>query len=157
MRDRYLLAVDCGTQSLRAMIFAVNGEMALRVKECYPPCVSPGPGLAEQDPDIYWRSLKTACRKLKQTAPQCFDNIAGIGVTTLRNTLVNLDRQGQVLRPAITWMDQRRADPQTGKAPLLGLGYRVPVLGVILKENHALGKCNWIMQHQPEIWEHTHK
>lgn len=157
MRDRYLLAVDCGTQSLRAMIFAVNGEMAARVKECYPPCVSPGPGLAEQDPDIYWCSLKTACRKLKQAVPQCFDNIAGIGVTTLRNTLVNLDRQGQVLRPAITWMDQRRADPQTGKAALLRLGYRVPVLGDILKENHALGKCNWIMQHQPEIWEHTHK
>lgn len=157
MRDRYLLAVDCGTQSLRAMIFAVNGEMAARVKECYPPCVSPGPGLAEQDPDIYWYSLKTACRKLKQTAPQFFDNIAGIGVTTLRNTLVNLDRQGQVLRPAITWMDQRRADPQTGKALLLRLGYKMPVLGDILKENHALGKCNWIMQHQPEIWENTHK
>ncbi|MFO7989615.1 MAG: FGGY-family carbohydrate kinase [Desulfotignum sp.] len=157
MRDRYLLAVDCGTQSLRAMIFTVNGEMAARVKECYPPCVSPGPGLAEQDPDIYWYSLKTACRKLKQTAPQFFDNIAGIGVTTLRNTLVNLDRQGQVLRPAITWMDQRRADPQTGKALLLRLGYKMPVLGDILKENHALGKCNWIMQHQPEIWENTHK
>jgi len=157
MRDRYLLAVDCGTQSLRAMIFAVNGEMAARVKECYPPCDSPGPGRAEQDPDIYWHSLKTACRKLKQTAPHFFDNIAGIGVTTLRNTLVNLDRQGRVLRPAITWMDQRRADPQTNKAPLLRLGYKVPVLGDILKENHALGKCNWIMQHQPEIWEHTHK
>ena len=157
MRDRYLLAVDCGTQSLRAMIFAVNGEMAARVKECYPPCDSPGPGRAEQDPDIYWHSLKTACRKLKQTTPHFFDNIAGIGVTTLRNTLVNLDRQGRVLRPAITWMDQRRADPQTNKAPLLRLGYKVPVLGDILKENHALGKCNWIMQHQPEIWEHTHK
>jgi sugar (pentulose or hexulose) kinase len=139
------------------MMFALNGEMVARVKECYPPCISPGPGRAEQDPDIYWGSLKTACRKLKQTAPQFFDNIAGVGVTTLRNTLVNLDRQGRVLRPAITWMDQRRADPQAARAALLRLGYQVPVLGKILKENHALGKCNWIMQHQPDIWEHTHK
>jgi len=157
MKDRYILAIDCGTQSLRAMMFALNGDMAAGVKECYPPCVSPAPGLAEQDPDIYWQSLKTACRKLKKGFPQLFGNIIGVGVTTLRNTLVNLDRQGRVLRPAITWMDQRRADPVAVTAPLLRWGYQVPVLGRILKENHALGKCNWIMQHQPEIWERTHQ
>ncbi|MDT8377794.1 MAG: FGGY family carbohydrate kinase [Desulfotignum sp.] len=145
MRDRYILAVDCGTQSLRAMIFDLDGEMLARVKECYPPCISPGPGRAEQDPDIYWQSLKTACRKLKQTAPQFFDTISGIGVTMLRNTLVNLDRQGRVLRPAITWMDQRRADPGSGRTGVLRLGYMIPVLGNILKENHALGKCKMCM------------
>ncbi len=157
MRDRYILAVDCGTQSLRAMIFALNGEMVARVKECYLPCVSPGPGLAEQDPDIYWHSLETACRQLKQTVPQVFDRVIGIGVATLRNTLVNLDRQGRVLRPAITWMDQRRADPGAGPDKVLRLVYALPLLGNILKETQALGKCNWIMQHQPEIWERTHK
>jgi sugar (pentulose or hexulose) kinase len=139
------------------MIFALNGEMVARVKECYLPCVSPGPGLAEQDPDIYWHSLETACRQLKQTVPQVFDHIIGIGVATLRNTLVNLDRQGRVLRPAITWMDQRRADPGAGPDKVLRLGYALPLLGNILKETQALGKCNWIMQHQPEIWERTHK
>jgi sugar (pentulose or hexulose) kinase len=157
MSDRYILAVDCGTQSLRAMIFSSDGQMSARVKQCYPPCVSPGPGLAEQDPDVYWHSLVTACRKLKQMAPGEFQRIAGVGVATLRNTMVNLDRQGRVLRPAITWMDQRQADQVTRGRGVLRVGYKMPVLGNILKENHALGKCNWIMQHQPEIWENTHK
>jgi sugar (pentulose or hexulose) kinase len=157
MNDRHILAVDCGTQSLRAMIFSASGEMLARVKKSYPPCISPGPGLAEQDPDIYWHSLKEACRELKQAVPRMFDNIAGVGVTTLRNTLVNLDRQGRVLRPAITWMDQRRADSVSGAAGLLRFGYLVPVLGKKLEYIRSLGKCNWIMQHQADIWEKTHK
>ncbi|MCF8113765.1 MAG: FGGY-family carbohydrate kinase [Desulfotignum sp.] len=157
MTDRHILAIDCGTQSLRAMVFSAGGDMLARAKKVYPPYVSPGPGRAEQDPEIYWSSLKAACMELKHTAPQVFENIAGMGVTTLRNTLVNLDRQGRVLRPAITWMDQRRAGPVSNGAGFLALGFFIPVLGKKLKDIQAQGKCNWIMQHQGDIWDNTHK
>lgn len=157
MTDRHILAIDCGTQSLRAMVFSSQGRVLAKVKKLYVPYVSPVPGRAEQDPAVYWNSLKAACRELKHTAPQVWENIAGVGLATLRNTLVNLDSQGRVLRPAITWMDQRRADPTIKGTGIMGCAFFVPVLGQKLKDIQAQGKCNWIMQHQEDIWKNTHK
>ncbi len=157
MTDRHILAIDCGTQSLRAMIFSSRGDVLARVRKSYSPYVSPVPGRAEQDPDIYWNSLGAACRALKHNAPRVFEKIAGVGVTTLRNTLVNLDNQGRVLRPSITWMDQRKAEPASNGTGILKFGFFIPVLGQKLKNIQAQGKCNWIMQHQEDIWQNTHK
>jgi sugar (pentulose or hexulose) kinase len=157
MTDRHMLAIDCGTQSLRAMIFSARGDLLARAVISYVPCVRPLPGWAEQDPEVYWRSLAAACRHLKNTVPRVFENIAGVGVTTLRNTFVNLDKQGRILRPAITWMDQRLANPACAGAGLLPLLFQMPYLGSKLRDIRSQGKCNWIMQHQEDIWKNTHK
>ena len=47
-----LLALDCGTQSLRAMVFSRQGKLLHKVKIDYDPYQSPGPGLAEQDANL---------------------------------------------------------------------------------------------------------
>nr|MDA8136210.1 FGGY family carbohydrate kinase [Desulfobacteraceae bacterium] len=68
MKDDTLLAVDCGTQSLRAILFSRAGDMIACAKKEYEPYVSSLPGRAEQDPELYWNSLVAACKILEADA-----------------------------------------------------------------------------------------
>ncbi|MCG8618739.1 MAG: FGGY-family carbohydrate kinase [Desulfobacterales bacterium] len=157
MKDKYVLSLDCGTQSLRALVFDCNGQLLAREQVEYSPYVSPGPGLAEQDPEIYWDSLIQACRQLATNAPDIWTGIAGVGVTTQRATMVNVDAAGNVLRPAIVWLDQRTAAPVFGTTGILNAGVKLVGLEDRLMAAQAQGKCNWIRQNQPDIWASTHK
>ncbi len=155
--QKTILSIDCGTQSLRAILFSLEGELLGIEKIPFEPYVSPKPGWAEQDPEIYWDTLKTACTKLKQAQPQHFEHIVGVGVTTIRNSMINIDKNGKPLRPLIVWLDQRKAKPVY--KPWFGMKLVLRVIGMqdSLKKAQREGKSNWIKQNQPKIWEKTHK
>ena len=155
MADRTLLAIDCGTQSLRALLFSDKGILLGRSQIEYTPYVSPKPGWAEQDPEIYWNSLCLACKELKERHPTPFKSIAGVGVTSQRTTMINVDAKGNPLRPAIVWLDQRRAEPHLGGKGLLNLGLKLARLDGLVTGIQTQGKCNWIMQNQPHLWDLT--
>jgi len=153
----HVLAVDCGTQSLRALVFDDTGRLLDSAKIQYEPYTSPAPGWAEQDPEIFWRSLVTACRTLKANNPVLFDSIRGIGVTTQRATMINVDNLGTPLRPAITWLDQRKAEDCFPMKSVLYPFLKIGRLDRVLSRLYKDGKCNWIRQNQPDIWANTHK
>ncbi|MCG8567559.1 MAG: FGGY-family carbohydrate kinase [Desulfobacterales bacterium] len=155
--DPTLLAVDCGTQSLRTLIFSLSGEPLARAQVEYPPYVSPRGGWAEQDPETYSRAMAQCIQQLKAEHGHAFAALAGVGITTQRATMVNLDAEGRVLRPAIVWLDQRRAQPVFGRSGPLKWGLKALGLSQRLAKVQAQGKGNWIRQNQPEIWASTHK
>ena len=157
MIDKTILAIDCGTQSLRAIIFSQKGELLERVQIEYEPYFSKHPGWAEQDPELYWNSLAKACQKLKSLNREKFSRIAGIGITSQRGSMVNVDEAGDPLRPAIIWLDQRKARPFFAVKGLLNLGLKMVNLEKLIVGIQAEGKSNWIRQNQSEIWEKTHK
>ncbi len=154
---RMLLSIDCGTQSLRTLLFSESGELCDSVKIDYEPYVSPCPGWAEQDPEIFWESLVKGCRGLKEKNPAGFEAIEGVGLATQRATMINLDIHGKGLRPAVIWLDRRKADDlfpyKSFIYPVLSLAGSRRKVSRLYRE----GKCNWIRQHQPEIWKATHK
>ncbi len=84
--QKTLLSIDCGTQSLRAIIFLLKGELLGIERITFKPYVSPKPGWAEQDKEVYREALKSSCKKLKKDYPEAFANQAGAGVTTLRDS-----------------------------------------------------------------------
>jgi sugar (pentulose or hexulose) kinase len=157
METKTILAIDCGTQSLRALLFDEKGSLLAREQQSYTPYVSPEPGWAEQDPDIYWKSLVVACNILKEKHPRSFAAIAGLGVTSQRASMINVDKEGRVLRPAIIWLDQRSARPVFGAKGLVNFGLKLTGLEKKIMDIQTQGKGNWIIQNQPEIWEKTHK
>ena len=157
MIDKTILAIDCGTQSLRAIIFSHKGELLERVQVEYEPYFTKHPGWAEQDPELYWNSLVKACQNLKSLNKTSFSRIAGIGITSQRSSMINVDETGKTLRPAILWLDQRKAKPFFAVKGLLNLGLKIVNLEKLIVGIQAEGKCNWIRQNQPEIWEKTHK
>ena len=105
-----LLAIDCGTQSVRALLFNPQGDLLAKARVPIEPYFSTAPGLAEQDPNVFWDALCQACRQLFTHKEAQKDSITAVSITTQRATVVNLDKNGSPLRPAIIWLDQRRAE-----------------------------------------------
>jgi len=103
-----LLAIDNGTQSVRALVFDIQGNLLAKSRVPIEPYFSTSPGLAEQDPQVFWKAVCQACQQLWQTAGSFKERIAGVSLTTQRSTLVNVDHLGRPLRPAIVWLDKRR-------------------------------------------------
>ncbi|NDJ76026.1 MAG: carbohydrate kinase [Chloroflexi bacterium] len=157
MAQDVILALDNGTQSVRALLFDLRGNLVDKARVAIEPYFSHHPGWAEQRPEYFWESLCTACHRLwKQTnIPQAA--IKGVALTTQRATVLNLDRDGQPLRPAITWLDQRRTEGQPPLGGLWGLLFRLVRMADTVAYFQAEAEANWIRGHQPDIWERTHK
>ncbi|MCP4158023.1 MAG: carbohydrate kinase, partial [bacterium] len=157
MKKDKILAVDCGTQSLRTMIFDIKGNILDMEKIEYLPYTSPKPGWAEQDPELFWKGVTDGCRILKKRNTELFNQIGGVGVTAQRDSMINMAEDGSVLRPAITWLDTRAA--KGSYKPLLPMKWIYKLLGMenVLQKTMHDGKCNWIIENQREIWDRTWK
>jgi sugar (pentulose or hexulose) kinase len=155
--EQVILSIDCGTQGLKTLLFSADGEPIEKVRVEYEPYFSSEPGWAEQDPEIFWESLISACHQLRERNPTAFDAIAGIGVTTQRNSMVNVDREGKPLRPIITWLDQRKATRVYKPSGLMKPIYKLSGMTEVISKAQREGKCNWIKQYQPDVWLKTFK
>ncbi len=157
MAADHVLAIDCGTQSVRALLFDLAGELVAGHKVEIEPYVSPQPGWAEQDPELYWRSLGEACRGLWRSSPVPASEVAGLALTTQRATVVPVDERGDPLRDAIVWLDQRRTDGLPPVGGLWGLAFRLVRMTETVAYFQAEAEVNWLRRHQPEVWDRTHK
>jgi len=147
-----LFAIDVGTQSVRAIVFDPTGTLVAMAKVPIEPYVSPKPGWAEQDPELYWRSVGEACRRVLADPAVSRDAIAGLTLTTQRGTVVVTDAAGVPLRPAIVWLDQRRTPnlPPIGGAT--GLVFRAVGVRDTVAAFAADCEANWIRANEPETW-----
>lgn len=153
----YLLAIDNGTQSVRALLFDLDGNLVGKGKVELEPYYSEHPGWAEQDPEYYWQSLGEACRQLWASVDIDRRQIAGVSLTTQRGTLINVDERGQPLRPAILWLDQRRAEVEGRIKGPWGWLFKLIREEETIDYFRSQAEANWIAQQQPEIWARTHK
>ena len=153
----YLLAIDNGTQSVRAMVFDSNGQLIAKSKVEIEPYFSTQPGWAEQHADYFWSSLCQACQLLWPQLEFPREQIKALSVTTQRATVIALDKQGQPVCPAISWLDQR----QVTSAPELGLLESSLISLVGAKSSvdlfHQQAEANWIAQNQPDLWQQVDK
>jgi sugar (pentulose or hexulose) kinase len=153
----YLLAIDNGTQSVRALLFDLDGNLVGKGKVPLEAYYSSQPGWAEQDPDYYWDSLGEACRLLWESVDIDRSLIRGVSLTTQRGTLINVDEQGRPLRPAILWLDQRQAEVQGRIKGPWGWLFKALRLQGTVDHFRAQAEANWVAQNQPELWARTHK
>ncbi|MBZ0275242.1 MAG: FGGY-family carbohydrate kinase [Anaerolineae bacterium] len=155
--QQYILAIDNGTQSVRALIFDLAGNLVDKARVVIEPYFSKQPGWAEQNPEYFWDSLCQACQQLwqKTTIPKAA--IAGVTLTTQRGTPINVDKAGQPLRPAIVWLDQRRIEGLKPVSGLWGLAFRAVRMSETVAYFQAEAEANWIRTQQPDIWAKTYK
>lgn len=157
MHKDLILAIDHGTQSVRALLFNLRGELEAKARIPIEPYFSSAPGLAEQHPEAFWEALCQACQSLWQQEGVDRGRIAGVALTTQRSTVINLDREGNPLRPAIVWLDQRRTENLKPLGGLWGLAFRLSRMTATVSYLQAEAEANWIRTNQPEIWARTHK
>ena len=157
MVSDHILAIDNGTQSVRALLFDLRGNLVAKSLVPLEAYFSQEPGWAEQHPQYYWDSLCQACQQLWQETELPKSAVAGVALTTQRSTVVNVDRQGQPLRPAIVWLDQRRTEGLEPVGGLWGLAFKLVRMSETVAYLQAEAEANWLRTHQPEIWDQTHK
>lgn len=157
MKQKHILAIDNGTQSVRALIFDLKGNIVAKSRVFIEPYYSTEPGWAEQDPEYYWKSLCKACRNIWTMEGVSREAIAGVALTTQRATMINLDRDGNPLRPAMVWLDQRRTGSLKPLGGLWGLALRLARMSETISYIRAEAESNWICTHQPDVWKKTYK
>ncbi|MFU8827156.1 MAG: FGGY-family carbohydrate kinase [Brevefilum sp.] len=157
MTDKHILAIDNGTQSVRALIFDLEGQLIAKNRVPIQPYYSVKPGWAEQDPNVFWQGVCQACQALWEMEGVDKAAIVGVGLTTQRSTVINLDEYQQPLRPAIVWLDQRRTEGLPPVGGLWGFLFKLAGMQDTVRYFQAEAEANWIKTHQPEIWAKTEK
>ncbi len=155
MSNDLLLAIDQGTQSVRAMLFDARGELVARSQVHIEAYRSPEPGQAEQDCDYFWENLSLACRNLWTEHPGLRERVVAAALTTQRASVVCLDRELRPLRPAVIWLDQRRTRDYPSLPWWQDLPIRLVGQAETLRGFRARAECNWLASREPEIWART--
>lgn len=146
MMSEFLLVIDEGTTSTRAMLFGADGTChgseARELRQHYP-----RPGWVEHDAGEIWRE-SLACAQAMVAKAGGPERIAAIGITNQRETLVFWDKTtGEPLAPAIVWQDRRtaaacRAMRDKGLEPMVQ--HRT---GLLLDPYFSASKIAWAMEH----------
>lgn len=155
----YLLGYDIGSSSVKASL--VNVDSGKCVASSFFPKTEAEikavqPGWAEQDPDSWWSYLKSATHAVMTESGVAANDIAAIGISYQMHGLVCVDKDQQILRPAIIWCDSR-AVPYGQKAfETLG---EATCLSHLLNSpgNFTASKLAWVKEHEPEIYEKIDK
>jgi sugar (pentulose or hexulose) kinase len=157
MSEKTILAIDNGTQSVRALLFDLRGNLVAKSQVHLTAYFSDHPGWAEHDPEDYWQAVCSACQGLWTQPGADKATLQGVAVTTQRGTVVNLGKNGKPLRPAMTWLDQRRTDVVPPISVWWRVAFTLAGVGGTIDFFRREAEINWIKAHQPDIWERTHK
>ena len=94
---RYIIAIDSGTQSIRAVLFDSQGNELAIEQKVFEPYFSLQPGWAEQSTDDYWGKLCTVTKSLMAKITIDKAQIAGVGITTQRGTVIPMDSSSRAI------------------------------------------------------------
>ncbi|WP_185218903.1 glycerol kinase GlpK [Paraburkholderia dinghuensis] len=110
MQDQFILALDQGTTSSRALLFDRQGNVVSMAQKEFGQ-IYPQPGWVEHDPLEIWSTQAGVAAEAVTRAGMSGANIAAIGITNQRETTIVWDREtGQPIYNAIVWQDRRTAD-----------------------------------------------
>ena len=152
MTADYLLAIDQGTTSTRAILFDTVGEVhhtaRIELTQHYP-----HPGWVEHDPEEIWAGVVATCREAIAAAK---GRIAAIGITNQRETTVLWERaSGRAVHNTIVWQDRRTA-------PLCeewrAAGFEAAVAqrtGLVIDPYFSASKIRWLLDNMPGLRERT--
>lgn len=145
----YILAIDAGTEAIKAGIFDLRGNRVALGSRTYK-TYFPASGWAEQDPQQWWDSLVGAVRDCLQAAALPPEEIAGISADATTCTLVPMTADGRALRRALLWMDVRAADQAARIFATGDPALRYCLAGV--NAEWMPPKMLWLREHEPEVY-----
>ena len=155
----YILGYDIGSSSVKATL--MEAESGRVVASALSPkkemeIIAPAPGWAEQDPEIWWKNVKLATAHIKSAVSFDPADIQAIGISYQMHGLVIIDRNRQVLRPAIIWCDSRAVEIGNQAAEEIG---QEKCLEHLLNSpgNFTASKLKWVMENEPKLYSKIYK
>ena len=145
----YILAIDQGTTSSRAILFRPDTSIAALAQQEFPQHF-PASGWVEHDPEDIWSSTVATCRAALKKAGAAAKDVAAIGITNQRETTIVWDRaSGAAIARAIVWQDRRTADVC---AQLKAAGHAAKIsdkTGLVVDPYFSGTKIAWLLDNVP--------
>ena len=145
--SKYVLTIDAGTTSERAILFNKKGEI-LNISQKEIEQFYPNPGWVEHDPDEIWKTQKFTIDNVMQKEGVNISELAAIGITNQRETTVIWDREtGKALHKAIVWQDRRTSEycdklKSDGHIEMIQ-----DKTGLLIDSYFSATKIRWILDH----------
>ena len=150
----HFLGIDVGTSGVKGVLIGSDGRLEATATDGYPLSI-PRPLWSEQDPHDWWRATGTTVRSLLEQTGIDPVNIGAVGLTGQMHGLVLLDSDGDVIRPAILWNDQRTADQCDAITATVGRDEILRRLGNPVLPGFTAPKIMWVRDEEPEAYRRT--
>lgn len=131
VKGRYVLAIDGGSQSTKLTVFDLEGRAVCAAGVPLRPASMPAPGVVEHPGDDLWDTLVKACARLWEKFDGGPEDIAAVGLCSIRYCRCLLQKDGRLASPVISWMDERVARPYEHTDPRVA--YVVSANGYLTK------------------------
>ncbi|MBE2237597.1 MAG: xylulokinase [Caldilineaceae bacterium] len=150
----YFIGIDSSTTATKALLIDEQGDVVAVAATEYD-FETPRPLWSEQDPALWWGGAVQSIRGVLAQSGIEPKAVAGLGLTGQMHGLVLLDADGQVLRPAILWNDQRTGAQCDEIRRRLGKARLIEITGNDALTGFTAPKILWVQKHEPEVWQRT--
>jgi xylulokinase len=151
---RLLLGIDLSTTGAKALLIDREGRVVSSATTSLS-LSTPQPLWSEQDPREWWNATTNSITQALATANASGEDVIAIGLTGQMHGLVLLDAQGQVLRPAILWNDQRCGAECDEIRARISRAELVRITGNDALTGFTAPKILWVETHEPEIYRRS--
>lgn len=152
----YLMGIDLGTSSVKAIIMDLDGNIIGLGEESYD-VQTPSIGCAEQDIELLWEATARTIKQAITKGTINTSDIKSIGFSGQMHGLVLLDKQMKPIRPAIIWADQRTKQQIDNIYNIIGMDeFRKTTLNS-LSTGFFICSLMWIRDNEPENYNRAHK
>ena len=154
---RHFIVIDGGTQNIKAFIFDEKGNEVYGEARPVTPYFVTQPDFAEQDAEEYLRITQSVTKSVVENCGVSSNDLVAVAITTHRSTIVPVAENGKPVRPAITWLDERKTEGlKLPGGPLLSLVFRIQRMKFKLEEYQRRSKFNWLREFEQESYDRTH-
>lgn len=148
----YFIGIDSSTTATKALLMDEAGKVVGVASSEYS-YETPHPLWSEQSPTLWWDATIASIRSVLAQTRIDLKQVKGIGLTGQMHGLVLLDENGDVLRPAILWNDQRTASQCDSIRLKLGRENLIRITGNDALTGFTAPKILWVQENEPEIWK----
>ena len=147
----YFVGIDSSTTATKSLLMRADGEV-LAVASSEYTYEAPHPLWTEQHPELWWQGTVASLRQVLAETGVSPTEIEGVGLTGQMHGMVLLDQQGEVLRPALLWNDQRTAAECDEIRERVGKERFIEITGNDALTGFTAPKILWVKNHEPEIF-----
>ncbi len=151
MTKNLFLGIDISTTGAKALLMDATGAVVTTATTALP-LSTPKPLWSEQDPHDWWNGIVASIRQALAQAGATGDDVTAIGLTGQMHGLTLLDKNGDVLRPAILWNDQRTGAQCDEIRARVGKARFIQITGNDALTGFTAPKILWVRENEPEVY-----
>lgn len=144
MQKEYILAYDFGTTAVKAVLVDFEGQVLCNHTRDYP-LIQLHSGWAEQEPEVLWQAVCTSTKGVMEKSGVNANNIKGIVFAAPWKNIIPIDKDGNLLRNSIIWMDGRASEQASKLNEKAGF--------FVGTGQEYWPRLMWVKENEPEIWD----